>query len=35
MAKALNLTDQRFGSAIAKEKLDTRYSDGSVMWRCQ
>ena len=34
MAKRLNLTGQRFGSAVAKEKLNTRYSDGSVMWRC-
>lgn len=35
MAARLNLKDQRFGSAVAKEQLTARYSDGSVMWRCQ
>ena len=34
MAKALNLKDERFTYCTAKEKLNTRYSDGSVMWRC-
>ena len=34
MPKSLNLKDERFGSCVAKEKLNTRYSDGSVMWRC-
>lgn len=31
----LDLTDQRFGMLVAKEKTDERDKRGSILWRCQ